>query len=560
MMGCQTKVLRFPGPLKSQRLAMTVLWCACLTTAHALPADIRPLDDEALAEVTACADNLIAHARDHYGSEATPLFVSQLNCATLTLPPADSTFYASSHRGGAGPTTCNLQFDSGLLRLFYALTEVTGRAQYAAAADQYLRYYLENLPEAETGFFPWGDHRGYDVVSDSLVRGPHEFKVTFPPWEELYRIDPEAVTRQIESLRRHVIDAERSWGFNRHYPPGALPHSMNSSGGAYIAAWAFLFNKTKDPKYLAWAEGMADYLWSLRNPDTDLLAAHPYDPAYPKAAESERARARASRTEYMGQITFFAPNLLHAARLVGPPHDQKFRAQAVAYYRAFTDRMDIQENGAFYATFDVATGEPLFPRIEQGWNYLTQLSPPINWGNGVVGIRALFSIGFGYRETAEPALREAFDRLRPLARLDSFRTENNDAHRVRAGNSASDRGERGTPPTGKSRNAQPPETVAAGLLAQTIVGYLDMYRATGCRDYLDDAGFLARYARRYYFRGGWFVCGVPTVPRYRDADVDPWRTYSNRGGSDDLALAVLRVWLAEHGREDPVVSDPGCYF
>lgn len=486
---------------------------------------------EAVAEVRRFCDNLVEHARDRYGSEPTPLFVCQLDVVTRQLPPPDSKLYASSGRGGAGPRMNNLQFDGGLLRLLYAMSEVTGDAKYAEAADEYLRYYLENLPDEDTGFFPWGDHRGYDVVADQTIRAVHEFKCIYPPWEAMYRINPEAVTRQIESLRRHVIDPERSRGFNRHHPPGSLPHSMNSSGGAWIAAWSFLHTKTGDERYLDWAEQMADYLWSVRNPKTDLIAAHPFDPAYPEMKRSELAMARASRTEYMGQITWFAANLLRAAELLGPEKGRRFREQALAYYRAFTRRMDVKPDGSFYATFDLAAGKPLFPRVADGWQYTRQISRPGGWSNGVVPIRALFSLGFAYKLTREEDLRETFDKLVPLAELEKFRNLDG-----------------------------PPEPIAAGLLAQVIVGFLNAYRGSGNREYLDNAWLLSRYGLAHFCRDGWFVCGVPTVDRYRDPKIDVWRTYSNRGGSDDLALAVLRVCLAREGKSDVAEDDVGCYF
>ncbi len=477
------------------------------------------------------ADNVIRHARDVYGPVSSPLLVCQLDLETMALPPAESKVYATTTRGGAGPTMNNLQFDSGRLRLLYALAERTGESRYAQAADDYLDYYLAHLPDEKTGFFPWGDHRGYDVVADETIPAQHEFKCTFPPWEEFYRINPRAVTREIESLRRHIIDPERSLGFNRHEPPGSLPHSMSASGGAYIAAWAFLYQKTGDRKYRDWALAMAEYLWSLRNPTTDLLAAHPFDPAYPEMADSPRAVARAARTEYMGQITWFSANLLHAARLLGPQEGAPLVRQALAYYRAFTGRMDVAPDGSFFATFDLKTGRPLFPRIETPWQIVPQLSPPENWSNGVVGARAFFSLAFAYKTTGEEDLREAADRLIPGLRIDQL-----------------------------AAPADEPPPISAGLLAQVMVGMLDFYQKSGEARYLEQAEQLSRVAMRHYYRDGWFVCGLPTVPRYRDPAIDVWRLYSNRGGSDDLALAVLRVWLAWRGEPDVAVDDVGAHF
>jgi hypothetical protein len=509
--------------------AMAVLSAAMLGVPACLGAGEAERDR--LAEVCRFADNLIKHARDHYGPKKTPLFVCQLDVDSKSLLPADSKLYATADRGGAGPTMNNLQFDSAKLRLLYALSKRTGNSKYAEAADEYLRYYLANLPDPKTGFFPWGDHLGYDVVTDETITAVHEFKCTWPAWEEMYRINPEAVTRQIEALKRHIIDESKSYGFNRHCPPGEQPHSMNSSGGAYIAAWAFLYRKTGDKKYLDWADRMSDYLWSLRNPSTDLLAAHPYDPAYPEMAKSEYNAARAARTEYMGQVAWFGPNLLRASILLGPEEGNEFRDRAIALFRGMLSRMDIQPDGSFYATFDLATGKPLLPRVREPWQWQPQLTPPINWSNGVIACRVPSSVAFAYKVTDEPEFREMFDRS--IRSIDLKKFENLDG---------------------------PPQPISAGALAEVIVGLLNMDQGSGDKSYLDRAELLCRYAMVHFYRNGWFVCGVPPVPRYRDPNVDVWRTYSNRGGSDALALAVLRAWLAANGHEDTIEDDPAGFF
>lgn len=501
--------------------AVTAAWLGQAAGAAAL---------DPVPQVRRFADNLLEHARDRYGPKHTPLFVCQLDIDTKALPRADSRVYACKGRGGAGPTASNLQFDSGRLRLLYALTEVTGDRKYADAAGEYLRYCLTSLPEERTGLLPWGDHRGYDVARDETIRAQHEFKLTWPPWDRMYRIDAKAVTRAIEALKRHIIDEKRSYAFSRHCPPGRHPHSMNSSAGAYIAAWAFLHKATGEAKYLEWATRMADYMWSLRDPTTGLLAAHPADPAYPESFKSERAKARASRTEYMGMATWYPCNLLRAAQLLGPTKGTRLREQALAFIRAFTSRMDIQADGSFYATFELATGKPLFPRITEAWQIIPQVSPG-GWSNGVIAVRAPITLAFACKMTREADLRETFERLVPLLRLERFEQLD-----------------------GK------PEPIAAGLLAQAIVAFLNMHQASGERGYLDRAWGLCRYALAHYYADGWFVCGEPTVPRYRDRRVNVWRLYSNRGGSDDLALAILRVHLARSGKPDVADDNPFSYF
>ena len=320
-----------------------------------------------LKPIIVFADNLIQYGRDVYGPKQTPLFVSQVDVRKKSLPPPDTTLYGKGHRGGAGPTTNNLHFDSGLIRLLDALSRVTDNAKYSRAVEDYLGYFFQALPDPETGFFPWGDHRGYDVVEDRTIRAYHEFKVIYPSWKRFWRVNPKAVRRQIESLKLHIYDESKSWAYSRHYPSGhEVPHSMPSSGAAWIGAWSFLYGQTHDDRYLEWAQRMADYFWSVRDPDTDLLASHPADPAYPGSHRGVAA-LRASRTEYMAQLTTFAPNLLIASRLLGPDEGAALRRQALAYIRAFTTRMDIQDDGSFYPTFDLKTGRPLFPRIRDGW-------------------------------------------------------------------------------------------------------------------------------------------------------------------------------------------------
>jgi len=495
-------------------------------------ADGDDTQGQLLPQIRSFADNLLEHGRDHYGSKHSPLFVSQLDIDTRRIPPADTRLYGRGHRGGAGPTTSNLQFDSGLVRLLDALSQVTGDARYSKAVDDYLAYYFAELPDPATGFFPWGDHRGYDVVNEQTLKGYHEFKVIFPPWDRYYRTNPGTVTRLIESLRLHIYDESRSWAFSRHHPSGGeVPHSMNSSGGAWIAAWSFLYKQTDDPRYLKWAETMADYFWSIRDPHTDLLAAHPADPAYPLAMQNEMARKRASRTEYMGQLAWFAPNLLRAAELVGSEKGGKFRQQAMAYIRAFTVRMDIDPDGSFYPTFELKTGKPLFPRITDVWSFVSQQDERYPWGNRVLGIRAPIALAYAYKTTGEADLKEAFDKLLPLYRVEEF-----------------------------AKPAAPRKELPAGLIGQAITSFLHMYQATDERRYLTLAEDVGRYAVKHYLVDGWCVCGPPLLERYSDGRVNAWRLYSNRGGSAELALALIRLHLALTGKDDSIEDNPMCYF
>ena len=512
--------------------------CAGLAWSETGTAGPNMMDHPVMNELRSFAHNLIGHARDRYGPKHTPLFVCQLNIDTKRLPPPGSKLYSTGGRGGAGPTMNNLEFDFGLIRFLDALSEVTGEPRYSRAVDEYLEFYLRHLPATEPewnrGLWPWGDHRGYDVVTDEVVGGPHEIKVHWPPWDRLWKVDPAAVRAEIAGLIRHVYDRSKSWGFSRHLPSGhGTAHSMNSSGGLYIAAWTWLHARTGEAEYLERAEGMRDYFRQIRDPRTGLLAAHPAEPAYPRNLQDPTLRLRASRTEYMGPLVWFAPNLLRAASLLSPDAAREFRSQALEYIRAFTSRMDVQADGSFYATFDLATGKPLFPRIrrDQAWGFVPQRDKVFTWSNSVLGLRAPIALAFAYKMTGEDDLRETFGRLLPLFDLDHF-----------------------------TRDGAGRREIPAGLMAQAIVAFLNMYQGAKERSYLDQARALARYARRHYVVDGWVVCGPSPLERYRDRNLDTWRLYSNRGGSPDLALALLRVHAVGNGGSDPAEDNPMAYF
>jgi hypothetical protein len=274
---------------------------------------------------------------------------------------------------------------------------------------------------------------------------------------------------------------------------------------------------------------MADYSWSVRDARTDLLASHPDDPAYPDYKTYENG-LRATRTEYMAQLTTFAPNLLIAAELLGEAKGAKFRQQGLAYIRAFTSRMQIADDGSFFPTFELATGKPLFPKVTDGWRFIPQSNEKYRWSNRVLGIRAPITLAFSFKKTNEPDLRRAFDRLLPLYRIDEF----------------GDNSER--------------KELPAGLIAQVIVNFLNMHQATGEKSYLQHAEIFGRYATKHYYRNGWWVCGPPLLERYQDDRLDTWSMYSNRGGSAQLALSLLRLHLIRQGKPDPADDNPMCYF
>src|SRR5262245_47241747 len=99
-----------------------------------------------LAVVRAYADTMIEHGRDTYGPQKSGLCLSALDRMTLTplkvrpAPPGGIRRGDRPGRAWVEMNGANPQLDQHLLQICYTLTELTGDARYAKAADEELRW------------------------------------------------------------------------------------------------------------------------------------------------------------------------------------------------------------------------------------------------------------------------------------------------------------------------------------------------------------------------------------------------------------------------------------
>ena len=146
--------------------------------------------DAAFVAAKEFADLFIQYGRDDYGPRKGPLFVTQLNVNTRRIPAgtSDDPGVWNTHFEVAGyqPYCQNLLSDLSLLDLLHALTRVTGDKRYDEARKAYLTYVLEHTRDPRSGYIPWGEHVGYDVVKDEVHVGEvkywHEVKCFNIPW------------------------------------------------------------------------------------------------------------------------------------------------------------------------------------------------------------------------------------------------------------------------------------------------------------------------------------------------------------------------------------------
>jgi outer membrane protein assembly factor BamB len=221
------------------------------------------------------AEALLRYGRDHYGKIQTPLWAHMLDLRTLEIPRQRTAAEWRAEMAGwkedrnyllwgkdrssvAWAEDSNLLWDTESIRLFYAISKDTGDARFADAADQYVKYFLRCAVSRTTGLFAWGEHIAYNLVEDKVIGKRHELQHTDPPWEELWRFDPDRVRNEIEGVYQYHVTDHREIAYDRHanYWNG-LPERDQATillyNGTYITAWGFLYRKTGDPKYLDWA-------------------------------------------------------------------------------------------------------------------------------------------------------------------------------------------------------------------------------------------------------------------------------------------------------------------
>ena len=142
------------------------------------------IEDSYTERVRECMDLLMQYGTDRYGEVHAPILVSILDVETRDCPEQPESFdeaFRVIRRERRNPAGANLLTDQPTLRAMYALSDISGEKDYAAFADRYAGYFMENLVD-DQGFFWWGWHRHYDVFKDSRAgHAPNRAK-----WERWY--------------------------------------------------------------------------------------------------------------------------------------------------------------------------------------------------------------------------------------------------------------------------------------------------------------------------------------------------------------------------------------
>ena len=210
------------------------------------------------------ADTMIEHGRDKYAPEKSGLMLSALDRTTLTpltvrpAPPGGIRRGDRPGRPWSAMNGANPQHDQNLLRVLYTLSELTGDARYAKAADDELTWFFSHTMSPKTNLLPWGEHLSWDVIFDAPISGGeelmHEFARPWVLWDRCFTLVPEASRKFALGLWEHQIADHATGGFDRHAPyfeHGPVDgKDFPRHAGFYIGTWCYAWKQTKDEVFL----------------------------------------------------------------------------------------------------------------------------------------------------------------------------------------------------------------------------------------------------------------------------------------------------------------------
>jgi len=238
--------------------------------------------DKYLNAVCIFADNVIKSGKDVYGPKHTPLFIDGLNIHTQE--PATWT------RDGKVWILSNLASQQNLFRVMDGLTTITGDEKYRRAAVEATEYAFANL-RSPNGLLHWGGHVAYDALGDALCmeQYSHELKCNYPYYEFMWKVNPEATKKYLETFwSAHILN----WSnleMNRHgnmkkqfgnpwdnefenepvFFWGTGLSFINTGSDLFYAA-AMLSKLSGRPEPLVWSKRMAKRYVDTRNPQTGI--------------------------------------------------------------------------------------------------------------------------------------------------------------------------------------------------------------------------------------------------------------------------------------------------
>jgi hypothetical protein len=443
------------------------------------------------------------YGTDRYGETHAPILVSILDIDSLVCPrdPASyDEYYRVTRRARRNPAGANLLTDQPMLKTMELLTRITGEDNYHDFVQAYQKYYMAHLTD-DKGMFWWGWHRHYDVyrdVKDGHGGNHHEIHAIHGiDWESLWNADPKAVENEINAIWEwHVID-KGTCEINRH-ADGRAGCDFSMSAGAYIEAFAFIYQKKEDPIWVERAMCIADYYWDRRDPETNLF------PERPNAG-----RDRFDGSTFVTSITgTFCHSLLKAYEFTG---EAKFQDHALAYLKAYAQYGYDDASGQFWGALQL-DGMPIpGPRVYTD-NIDSQEGYAANQPRGRLDLWEPYVAGYQFAIYTAQAYAYAYEVSGDDAVLQAAKRFARWIDRVPPGTME-------TPNTWYKGYSQGPgrQGTYADKYGRTISFFLHLYVLTGELEYLESGQYMADMAIQTLYDRGWFR-GHPAKSYYEAMD------------------------------------------
>ena len=457
-------------------------------------------------------ETIIEKGTDRYGRIHTPLFMDIIDVYTLNAPekPAvlDDRIRTEDrpHHGRRTAGGSNLWLDQPTLKTMYLYSEISGDPKYAQGADAYIDYVLKNCVKSN-GMIYWGSHSYWNGYTESLGGdGAHETLIKLADWENMYRINPQAVKKEIDGFWKYHVQDKETGRTNRHDSPGSGDFAFSS--GSFIIGFCFMYSITREQHYLDKAHILTEWHYSHRSKETGLIPESPWG-----AEQGEKGNLYWNGEHMFTQVTgCYAAQLLRSFELTGDP---VFRDRAIEYIKAYEKYGWDEKARNYYAMIRFRDGKPVVAFDASRAAHERPFTPI-----GYVNVWRTIMYTFEFPLVAAQASVYAYE-------LSDKGNGRHDPELLTIAKHWAEVIEKNLPPKQGRRFkdlmeiAMPELKKTGGTYAENygraISFFVQIYRATNDKHYLDVAESLAKEAVEKLYVNGLFK-GHPAKPYYQAND------------------------------------------
>lgn len=502
-------------------------------------------DRARIGAVIEFAENVLKNGRDRYRENPSPLFCDGINVDTLE--PVKWNFPDI----GEGVIS-NLATQQNLFRTLVLLSSLTGESRYKDAAKDAIRFHFDNLVD-KSGLLYWGGHTFIDLKTLRPV-GPgekhrvHELKNCFPYYDLMYEVNPEATAKFVKAFwNAHVYDWDEL-DVGRHGDYGLemgpvwdhelvqLPPLRESKGLSFINAGndliyaaASLYRLDGDRGALKWAKHLA-YQYVLARDEKTGLGAYQFT----------QPRKTKETDDYSKTESCYGDR---AKRQFGPEFGE--RALEAKILRSGGASSIYSKNALMQLQVAKETGEDAKDILD--WTYRGLISfakyayiPETN------SFRTMFTDGTdltgyvlkrdGYYGKAGSVLKSFFADCNYLLSYSRAFLDIGDielwrmSRNIAKGNGLGELGFEPGEGTNVNFNTECSDPVA-------LFAVIDLYKATGCREYLNLGRVIGENIVKRSFHKGYFVKDKNKVNAKFDA-LEPYALAALQAAIEDKFDAI----------------------